>query len=232
MASPDTILLDLPGGRALPVKVRRSVRARRLAIRLLTVRAELELVLPRGVTLAAGLRFLRERRDWIERRAAGLPGPLAFEEGAEVPVLGELHRIRHRPGMGFAIEECEIRVPGDPAHLGRRVRDGLKARARVELSTAARPLAERLGKRITHIGVRDPRTRWGSCSASGRLGFSWRLVMAPAPVLHYVAAHEVAHLAEMNHGAAFWALVEQLDPAYRPAREWLRRHGADLHRYG
>lgn len=232
MAAPDTIMLDLPGGRVLPVKVRRSLRARRLALRLLTVRAELELVLPPGVTIPTGLRFLRERRDWIEQRAVGLPGPLAFEEGAQIPVLGELHRIRHRPGMSFAIEESEIRVPGDAAHLGRRVRDGLKARARVELSAIAKPLAECLGKRIAHIGVRDPRTRWGSCSASGRLGFSWRLVMAPAEVLRYVAAHEVAHLAEMNHGQAFWAVVERLDPDYRAAREWLRRHGADLHRYG
>ena len=228
----DTIMLDLPGGRALPVTVRQSARARRLAIRLMTVRAELELVLPRGVTLAAGLRFLRERQDWIVQRASGLPGPLVFEDGAEVPVLGEPHRIRHRPGALFAIEESEIRVSGDPAHLGRRVRDGLKACARVELSKAVRPLAERLGRRVTHIAVRDPRTRWGSCSSTGRLGFSWRLVMAPANVLHYVAAHEVAHLAEMNHGAAFWATVERLDPSYRPAREWLRRHGADLHRYG
>ena len=61
--------------------------------------------------------------------------------------------------------------------------------------------------------------------------YSWRLIMAPPPVLDYVAAHEVAHLAEMNHSRAFWRLVENLVPDHAGQRLWLRERGADLHRY-
>ncbi|MGR3434759.1 MAG: M48 family metallopeptidase, partial [Shimia sp.] len=79
--------------------------------------------------------------------------------------------------------------------------------------------------------LRDTRSRWGSCSAAGGLNYSWRLVMAPPEVLDYVAAHEVAHLAQMNHSPRFWAEVAGLMPGYEAPRGWLRRHGADLHRY-
>jgi len=80
--------------------------------------------------------------------------------------------------------------------------------------------------------VRDTTTRWGSCSASGNLAFSWRLIMAPEDVLHYVVAHEVAHLAEMNHGPRFWRLVEKLAPGADRQRDWLNRHRARLLRIG
>jgi predicted metal-dependent hydrolase len=92
--------------------------------------------------------------------------------------------------------------------------------------------AERLGLRAKRIAVRDQSSRWGSCSTTGVLSFSWRLVLAPPLVLDYVAAHEVAHLAEMNHGPRFWALVRQTMPEMDEAKLWLLRFGADLHRYG
>ena len=97
-------------------------------------------------------------------------------------------------------------------------------------------MAEQLGREVTHISVRDTTSRWGSCTRSGRLSFSWRLILAPRPVLDYVVAHEVAHLKHMNHGAAFWQTVAGLLPegGDQPgsAREWLRRNGVVLHRYG
>lgn len=89
-----------------------------------------------------------------------------------------------------------------------------------------------IGAAPGRITMRDPRTRWGSCSANGNLGFSWRLVLAPEFVLAYVVAHEVAHLKELNHGPRFWRLVERLIGDPEPARRWLRAEGPDLHRYG
>ncbi len=72
------------------------------------------------------------------------------------------------------------------------------------------------------IAVRDQTSRWGSCSTTGVLSFSWRLILAPPFVLDYVAAHEVAHLAEMNHGAGFWALVKKIGPDFEAANAGFR----------
>jgi len=88
-----------------------------------------------------------------------------------------------------------------------------------------------LGRGYQRLSLRDTRSRWGSCTADAGLMYSWRLIMAPPDVLRYVAAHEVAHLQEMNHSPAFWALVQQLYGDYRTPRGWLRQHGAGLHSY-
>ena len=100
------------------------------------------------------------------------------------------------------------------------------------IEPAARAYARRVGRRVERIALRDTRSRWGSCSTTGTLSFSWRLAMAPDAVLDYVAAHEVAHLRHMNHGAEFWELVETLDPDFRRSEDWLKREGLSLRRYG
>ena len=92
--------------------------------------------------------------------------------------------------------------------------------------------AQRLGLTYTRLGVRDQTSRWGSCSSNKTLSFSWRLILAPEEILDYVAAHEVAHLREMNHSERFWALVTKTLPGHDEARQWLRQNGQELHRYG
>ncbi|HYM01621.1 MAG TPA: SprT family zinc-dependent metalloprotease, partial [Stellaceae bacterium] len=150
--------------------------------------------------------------------------------------LGVLHRIRHVARSGERgpvwIEGREIRVSGDEEHIARRVRDFLRERAREELGRRARRLAAQVDRKIGRITVRDTTTRWGSCSANGNLAFSWRLVMAPEAVLHYVVAHEAAHLVEMNHGPRFWKLVERLVPNFERQRDWLNNNRAWLLRIG
>jgi predicted metal-dependent hydrolase len=86
--------------------------------------------------------------------------------------------------------------------------------------------------RVKRVAVRDQSSRWGSCSTTGVLSFSWRLILAPSAVLNYLAAHEVAHLVEMNHSPRFWRLVQRLCPDHERAKIWLDVHGTDLHRYG
>jgi predicted metal-dependent hydrolase len=117
-------------------------------------------------------------------------------------------------------------------HLARRLRDHLVTMARTELARRARLLAERIGLKVAQVNVRDTKSRWGSCSGRGNLSFSWRLILAPEPVLDYVVAHEVAHLAEMNHGPRFWRLVESLSPGSAMPRAWLKRHRSLLFSYG
>lgn len=225
------VALDL----GAPLSVRVSARARRVGLRIDAAERRVELVLPRGIPAELGLRFLRDRRGWIVARLAALPRPVPFIEGAVVPVLGVPHRIRRSldpVAPPVMVLDHEIQVRGDPLHIGRRVRDHLVSLARAELARRARPLALRIGHKIARVGVRDTRSRWGSCSSSGSLSFSWRLILAPEPVIDYVVAHEVAHLAEMNHGPRFWRLVESLAPDNAEPRAWLDRHRAQLLAYG
>lgn len=221
------------------VTIRVSRRARRILLRVRASEREVELVLPRGVSKKLGLGFLMAKRGWVAARLDAVPRPVPFAEGVIIPVLGVPHRIcrvgnpKGGPGAPLvAIGDGEIRVRGDAAEIARPVRDHLVALARAEAVRRARACAARLGRPVARIGVRDTRSRWGSCSAAGNLSFCWRLVLAPESVFDYVVAHEVAHLAEMNHGPHFWQLVDRLHPGKSAARAWLRAHRAELLCYG
>jgi predicted metal-dependent hydrolase len=111
---------------------------------------------------------------------------------------------------------------------GPRIEAFVKLLARHRLSDACDRYAAQVGRKHAGLTLRDTRSRWGSCSAAGKLMFSWRLAMAPPEVLDYVAAHEVAHLVEMNHAPAFWAVVARLMPDYQRHRNWLKQNGATL----
>jgi predicted metal-dependent hydrolase len=218
-----------------PVSIRVSRRARRLLLRVDASRRQVELVLPHGVAAEHGLRFLAAQRGWIAARLDALPLPVPFAEGAIVPVFGVMHRICRDSDPAappVAIIDGEIRVRGAPEHVARRVRDHLVRLARAELGRRARICAAQIGRKLARVGVRDTRSRWGSCSAKGSISFSWRLVLAPEPVVDYVVAHEVAHLAEMNHGPRFWRLVRTLAPDCATPRAWLKRHRSWLFSYG
>jgi predicted metal-dependent hydrolase len=218
-----------------PLSIRVSPRARRIALRVDAAERRLELVLPAGIPPSQGLRFLTTKRAWVVSRLEALPQRLPFEEGAVVPVLGIPHRICREmdpAASPVAIGDREIRVRGDPAHLARRVRDHLATKAGTELARRARRLAASIGRDVTRVSVRDTKSRWGSCSGTGNLSFSWRLIFTPEPVLDYVVAHEVAHLVEMNHGPRFWRLVETLSPGSAKQRAWLKRHRSELFSYG
>ncbi len=218
-----------------PVAIRVNPRARRVALRIDAAARQVELVLPRGLALAHGLEFLDAQRGWIAARLAALPVSVPFADGAVVPILGVPHVIRREVSAGappVAIAGGEIRVKGDRAHLARRVKDHLTQLAARELARRSRDFAARIDRRIARVAVRDTKSRWGSCAATGALSFSWRLVMAPVPVIDYVVAHEVAHLVEMNHGPRFWRLVATLVPDTVAPRAWLKRHRDRLFSYG
>jgi predicted metal-dependent hydrolase len=222
----------------VPVAIRVSQRARRLSLRVDAAARGVELVLPRWVSSDAAIGFVAQHRGWIAARVAAMPLPRHLADGAMVPVFGVPHRIRRvvEPPRSLTaapvtIVDGEIRVRGDAAHLPRRVRDHLIALAKREFAARARALAARLGKSVTRVGVRDPKSRWGSCSSTGALSFSWRLVLAPEPVVDYVVAHEVAHLVEMNHSPRFWRVVASLVPDSAAPRAWLKQHRLELLSY-
>lgn len=219
---------------AAGVAIRRSPRARRIQIRVAPVGGKVELVLPPGATREEGLAFIETKRGWIaERTRTALPR-VPFADGTVFPFLGgELTiRLAASPRPGTRREGSTLRVAGRPEDLPNAVEGWLRRAARAEIEPRAKEKSARLGKPHGRIAIRDTTSRWGSCSARGNLGFSWRLVLAPPEVLDYVVAHEVAHLAEHNHGKRFWAHVARLCEDPEASRRWLRRNGAGLHRYG
>src|SRR5262245_57532319 len=168
------------------VAIRISPRARRVGLRIDAAERKVEVILPRGVAVKTGLRFLETKRAWVTARLEALPQLVPFVEGAFVPILGVPHEIRREldpAAPPVKIVDGEIRVRGDSAHLARRVRDHLVAAARTEVAPRARRLAAQIGRDVARINLRDTRSRWGSCSAQGSLCFSWRLIFAPEPVL-------------------------------------------------
>jgi predicted metal-dependent hydrolase len=231
LPAPETVVL--PGGSAR-VEWRRSQRARRVSLRIDPRGGAVVVTLPPRAGRRAGLALLTTHAAWVADRLAKLPTAVAFVDGAAVSIGGVPHLIRHRPeGRGGAwLADGALHVSGAPEFLARRVADFLRAEARRRLSVLVAQKAALAGVDIRRLSIKDTRSRWGSCTAEGALSFSWRLVMAPDFVQDYVAAHEVAHLRQMNHGPRFWALVDQLTPYTRPAIAWLHAEGGSLLRVG
>lgn len=225
------LILD---GRKVPVKIRRNTNAGRMSLRVNQQDGSVILTLPPHLAASHGLDFAMSKADWLAARLAALPDGTPFEAGAILPLLGVPHRLRHDPvGRGGVwVADREIHVSGRPEHFARRLTDWLKREARKEITSLALPMAAAIGKSVGRVRLKDTRSRWGSCSAHGDLAFSWRLVLAPGHVLAYVVAHEVAHLEQMNHSEAFWRVVGRLIPDVAEPQAWLKRNGAQLHRYG
>ena len=224
---------------ATSVVVRRSATARRMTLRVPPGVAPPILTIPRRASVAAAVRFLTAHERWLAARLRQRAPGVAFEPGALVPVRGVPHRIRHLPPGTRGTAWTEMRggehllcVTGRAEHLHRRVADALRKMARADLAAAVARAAAEIGARPQALRIADTRSQWGSCTAAGVLSFSWRLILAPPLVLDYVAAHEVAHLLERNHGPGFWRLTRRLCPRMEEAKRWLRAHGAALHAIG
>ncbi|MGB0960307.1 MAG: M48 family metallopeptidase [Halocynthiibacter sp.] len=221
--------IQLAGDPDICVGLKRSARAKRLSLRISHADGQVSLTLPKRATLKEARAFVLEKENWIRGHLAQRPdiprleigGTLLFE-GTEKPILAGSHRTaRYRDGAFY--------VNDSAMDAGPRLRAYLKVIARERLSQASDRYADMIGKPYGKITLRDTKSRWGSCTSDGNLMYSWRLVMAPPEVLDYVAAHEVAHLLEMNHSDRFWAHVDRLCPAQKTARSWLKTHGARLH---
>jgi len=221
------------------VRLRRHRQARRYTLRIDAASREVVLTMPPRGAVKEARDFAQKHGGWIAARLKRLPQSAPFTHGIELPLGGVPHRIVHRRGMRGTVwsENDEsgkplLCVAGEAPHVNRRVSDFLKRKAQRAVEAAARRYAGDLGVKIRRICVRDQSSRWGSCSSTGVLSFSWRLILAPPFVLDYLAAHEVAHLVELNHSPRFWRLVEQIYPDFERAKAWLDLHGTDLHRYG
>lgn len=232
-----TLTLEICGA-PVEICVRHNARAKRYTLRLPQKGGAPVLTIPGRGTYDEGCDFVLRHTQWLKERLSKKQPFVRFEPGAAIPVRGREHALRSSGGMRGTVraireeERSVLVVPGAPDHFERRLTDWLKGQARADLADACRRHADNLGLRFRSIAVRDQRTRWGSCSSEGRLNFSWRLILAPPEILDYVAAHEVAHLEEMNHQPQFWALVAKTCPDMERHRAWLRANGHRLHSYG
>ncbi|WP_205647768.1 M48 family metallopeptidase [Acuticoccus yangtzensis] len=233
----EEITVELPDGPTV-VELRRATRARRMTLRVPPGGAAPIVTVPVRAPISNAERFVKGQAPWLAARLAERSPIVPLAVGEVIPLRGEAHEIRAtgRVRGTVAAESTDeghiLWVPGAPEHIGRRLATWLKAEARADLEAAVAIHAAVVGKRPSMLKVKDTRAQWGSCSPSGVLSFSWRLVLAPPLVLNYVAAHEVAHLIELNHSAAFWALNAKLDPNHEAARLWLKTHGRMLHAIG
>lgn len=242
----------LSGGE-VPYLLRRSHQARRLRVTLDPVRGVIVTVPAgngRGIRYPehAASAFLAEREHWLRRHLArqerdrehlAARGPLG--DGAQVRFRGELHRLRVVEGNGArwtrvfregGLDEDELVVElaaADGRPLAAVLRGYARDRAREAVESALALHAGPLGVEPEGVAIRDPRSRWGSASRSGRLGFSWRLVLAPPLALETVVVHELAHLRVFGHGPRFWDLVATRMPDHARWRRWLRDHSFELH---
>lgn len=222
-------------GRSIPLTVKENHRATRITLRIEPGGRALRMTVPSGLRHMEVDDFLDRHQGWLESKLTTIPTDKAIVDGGMIDLRGVPHRIRHTGGLRGLTEAVVVdgvpvlNVSGLPDHMGRRIATYLKKEARKDLEAGAARHAAAIRKPIKSVSMKDTRSRWGSCSWEGNLSFSWRIVMAPPFVIDYLAAHEVAHLKEMNHGADFWTLCEKLCPRTEEARRWLKAHGSQLH---
>ncbi|MEM8617610.1 MAG: SprT family zinc-dependent metalloprotease [Pseudomonadota bacterium] len=229
----DKMSLRTKKGESVTIRFEINPKAKRLILRIDEKTREAVAVAPSKRHLKEAAAFAESRLDWLAMQLSALPREVRLMEGAQFDYRGQPCLISGE-GLGRRayisdVDPLTLHAPGLPETLSSRVLRFLKADAKAHLTHAVEAYCDRLGVAARRVTVKDTRSRWGSCTSDGRLAFSWRLIMAPPPVLEYVAAHECAHLLEMNHSAAFWAHVARCRPAYKAERNWLRRNGRQLH---
>ena len=227
-------------GTAVTLRVNR--RARRVSLRLDRTRREIVATAPSSRRLPEAAAFARERAGWIAERIAELPDATPVHPGMVLEVFGEPVRLEAGTGRAkwlpaAAGEPARITAMGDGEGYARAVILMLKKRAVAVLGERTEVYAAMLGAAAPTVTVADAKGRWGSCRPGVRGGaaairYSWRLALAPFEVADYVAAHECAHLLELNHGPRFWAHVKALIGDPKAHRAWLRAEGARLHAFG
>ena len=221
----------LPGLPDVEITLRRSARSRRFSLRVSALDGRVILSLPTRARESEAMDFARSHEVWLRKALAKQSKPAGVCFGSVILFEGREVTLAQGSGRAARLEGDSLLLPGDEAQAGARTAAWLRTKARDRLAAASDHYAGLLGRKVARITLRDTRSRWGSCSHDGALMYSWRLILAPPQVLDYVAAHECAHLVEMNHSAAYWAVVERIFPGWQAQRAWLHANGPRLHSY-
>jgi predicted metal-dependent hydrolase len=224
----------LVDGVAVPVRVRRSARAKAYKLSIDQTRGELRLSLPNRANLKRALGWAQEHEAWVRSQMAARPEQVLLDQGAVFPLEGRELTICWVEGASrtIRIEGDRLLLGGAAESVSARVERWLRTRAKAVLETESHAMAADNGLIVASVGIGDTRSRWASCASNGAIRYSWRLILCPPEVRRATVAHELAHLLHMDHSPAFHAAHKRIlgaDP--RPARAWLRAHGTALHRY-
>ena len=219
------------GDPPFPCQVVRHRGARRITLRVSL--AGVRLTVPPRTSPRQVEEFLRGQAGWVaEQRARLGPPPAPLAPGDRLALLDGGLELALGPPAGRSAARREdgrlVARLGPGGDLDRLVERWYRREAGRVLGARSRALAARLGATVAAVTIRDPRSRWGSCATSGRLSYSWRLLLAPEAVLDYVVAHEVCHLLRPDHSAAYWGLLGEVAPGFSAPRAWLRDHGERL----
>ena len=218
------------------VHLKPMAQARRMVMRLSRDGRFFTLSMPPRHSRKRAIEFVGLSHDWMQKALAKAGPAHAFVDGQTFPLRGVNVTIaatgKARGLVAYDSSTHTVHVPGSPEHMKRRLTDWLKKQAQQELEEVSTRYATAMQTKYVKLAVRDQKSRWGSCTSDGTLSYSWRLILAPGFVLDYVAAHEVAHLREMNHSPRFWRLVLTHCGQARAAKQWLKKNGQMLHRYG
>ena len=219
------------------VTVKRSQRARRVALRLDPRERTVNLVVPSRMSLEKAFYFAKTHEKWVREALGNLEPTVSFKNGIVLPIFGK--NVTLRIIKDKTLKKTSImRTPrmlivytyqDDPTN---RITTYLKKVAREGLADIAEEKAMIIRRRIASVTVRDTKSRWGSCAHDRSLSFSWRLIFAPPAAIDYVVAHEVSHLIHMDHGENFWKLCEALSDNFDKGKNWMHDHGNELMRYG
>ena len=221
-------------GRQIPLIVRRHPRARRMILRINVLGEGAIVTIPSNASASDAFELIRSKSYWLLNQMNKIGERIYFGDGVQIPFQGVQHVVRHceEEYETVWIKNGEIYISGEVEYLSRRLGEWLKRQAHIIIIPLVQKKAKKINKTVSRITIRDTFTRWGSCSVKGGLSFSWRLIMAPPEILDYVVAHEVSHLAHMDHSPRFWGTVEILSEHVKKGRSWLKNNGSALHRIG
>jgi len=221
----------------MQIEIDKLIRSKRRTIALIierdgsfTVRA------PLRVPQAQIDSFVQQKADWVIRAREKIKSaqPVLkkqYADGEKFLFLGALFELKL-----VGMQKPVLRFHDGCFTLSQSARESgetyfvrwYKERAFEVISGRVREYSQKYGFAPGQVKISSAKTRWGSCSSTGALNFTWRLVMAPLNVIDYVAAHELAHLRVKNHSVKFWKAVEAICPDYKRQRKWLRENGEKL----
>ncbi|MBG77890.1 MAG: hypothetical protein CL570_02525 [Alphaproteobacteria bacterium] len=219
------------------ITVKHNARAGRIVMRLNTKTRKIDLTIPKWMSLHDAKAFTDQNKRWIDDKLQTLGQSIPFEHGQTIPLLGRDRTItiQENPNSArttFTLTAHELLMMTHLENPAPKIEKHLKAIARQEFEPRLHDKAAQIGHNINKLTLRDPLSRWGSCSHDGNIMLSWRLILAPPAAMDYVIAHEVAHLRHMDHSKAFWALCKDLSDDYSAGHSWMREHGNTLMRFG
>lgn len=233
---PDFITREAP---SFPdhVEIKHSARARRVSLRLNPKTRKFDLTIPQWMSLHEAHSFTQNNAQWMQTRLNKLAPTIPFTHGQTLPILGQERILTITPNPHSArtkitLSDTQLTMLTHLDNPAPRLEKFLKALAKETMSPKLHAKAAQIGKAVSALSLRDPKSRWGSCSEDGRIMLSWRLIFAPDAAMDYVIAHEVAHLIHLDHSPNFWALCQSLSDDFTQGSQWIRKHGNSLMRYG